>query len=143
MRTVPTWDEYFADLARKAKDRSKDPSTQVGAIIVLGNRHVTTGYNGFPKGVLETSERWERPTKYDWVVHAELNAILLAGVAGASIIGGTIFSTLYPCCRCAGAIINADLKEVVYLNKDNPRWDQSHLIAKQMFEEAGIKVRAL
>ena len=108
------WDEYLMGFARHASLKSKDPSTKVGAAIVAPDHGlICTGFNGFPSGVLETPERWERPEKYNWVVHAELNAILHAAKHGKKLDGSTLYSTLLPCDRCAMHIHQVGIKKVV------------------------------
>ena len=114
------WDDYFMGVSLLAAERSKDPSTQVGACIVSDdNRILSTGYNGFPQGCSDDLFPWNRDesageTKYNFVVHAELNAILNAG--GKSLVGSRIFVSLFPCHECAKAIIQSGVKEVVYLS---------------------------
>jgi dCMP deaminase len=111
MRKVPGWDTYFMDIARAASTRSKDPHTQVGAVLVQENRIIGTGYNGFAPGAVETPALWERPLKYDYVIHAELNCILHA-VAPAK--GSTLYTTMYPCKECAKLIASAGIQRIVY-----------------------------
>lgn len=115
-----SWDEYFMGVALLASQRSKDPSTQVGACIVNDdNRIMSVGYNGFPRGCSDDEFPWEREgetthTKYPYVCHAELNAILNAG--GNSLKGCRIYVALFPCNECAKAIIQCGIKEVVYIS---------------------------
>ena len=112
-----TWDEYFMGVALLASKRSKDPNTQVGACIVDEyDRILSTGYNGFPYGCSDDEYPWDREgdegfTKYPFVVHAELNAIL--NCRGKNLTGSRIYVALYPCNECAKAIIQAGIKEVV------------------------------
>ena len=117
-----SWDEYFMGVALLASMRSKDPNTQVGCCIVDENNVIlTTGYNGFPKGV----------------VHAELNAILNA--SGKDLRGAKLYVALFPCNECAKAIIQAGIKEVVYLSDkyaDTPATKASKL----MLSTAGVKL---
>ena len=126
-----------------AADRSKDPSTQVGACIVSDdNRILSTGYNGFPQGCSDDDFPWNRDeslgeTKYNFVVHAELNAILNAG--GKSLIGSRIFVSLFPCHECAKAIIQSGVKEVVYLS-DKYNGTVSDNASKRMLQAAGVKL---
>ncbi len=140
------WDEYFMGVALLAAQRSKDPSTQVGACIVdENNRILSTGYNGFPQGCSDDEFPWNRDenageTKYPFVVHAELNAVLNA--QGKSLIGSKLYVALFPCNECAKAIIQSGIREVVYLsNKYDgaPNVEQS----KRMLRAAGVKVSAL
>lgn len=135
------WDDYFMGVSLLAADRSKDPSTQVGACIVSDdNRILSTGYNGFPQGCSDDDFPWNRDTsagetKYNFVVHAELNAILNAG--GKSLVGSRIFVSLFPCHECAKAIIQAGVKEVVYLS-DKYNGTVSDNASKRMLNAAGV-----
>lgn len=137
------WDDYFMGVSLLAADRSKDPSTQVGACIVSDdNRILSTGYNGFPKGCSDDEFPWNRDeklgeTKYNFVVHAELNAILNAG--GKSLIGSRIFVSLFPCHECAKAIIQSGVKEVVYLS-DKYNGTVSDNASRRMLTAAGVKL---
>ena len=138
-----SWDEYFMGVSLLAAERSKDPSTQVGACIVSDdNRILSTGYNGFPQGCSDDDFPWNRDaalgeTKYNFVVHAELNAILNAG--GKSLVGSRIFVSLFPCHECAKAIIQSGVKEVVYLS-DKYNGTVSDNASKRMLNSAGIKL---
>lgn len=140
------WDEYFMGVSLLAAERSKDPSTQVGACIVgTDNRIYSTGYNGFPQGCSDDTFPWNRDsslgeTKYNFVVHAELNAILNAG--GKSLLGSRIFVSLFPCHECAKAIIQAGIKEVVYLS-DKYNGTVSDNASKRMLDAAGVKYTRL
>ena len=113
-----SWDEYFMGVSLLAAKRSKDPNTQVGACIVDSNHVIlSTGYNGFPLGCSDDELPWARTgedTKYPYVVHAELNAILNSG--GKSLRDATIYVGLFPCNECAKAIIQSGIREVVYLD---------------------------
>ncbi len=136
-----SWDEYFMGVALLAAKRSKDPSTQVGACIVDSNNVIlTTGYNGFPIGCSDDEFPWDREgdnTKYPFVVHAELNAILNA--SGKSLRGSRLYVALFPCNECAKAIIQAGIGEVVYLSDkyaDTPATKASKL----MLTAAGVKL---
>jgi dCMP deaminase len=139
-----TWDEYFMGVALLAAKRSKDPNTQVGACIVSqDNIILSTGYNGFPKGCSDDEYPWEREgadTKYPFVVHAELNAILNSN--GKSLKGAKIYVALFPCNECAKAIIQSGIGEVIYLSdkySDSP----ATLASKRMLDSAGIPCRRL
>ena len=118
MRTnIISWDEYFTSIIQVAAQRSKDPSTQVGAVIVdKQNRIISMGYNGFPRGIKETKELWERPTKYDLVVHAEMNAIINALNSETSIDGCKIYVPFAPCKNCAKHLAAAGIEEVIYIS---------------------------
>ena len=141
-----SWDEYFMGIAMLAARRSKDPSTQVGACIVSpDNIIISTGYNGMPKGCSDDLFPWERSgeqdrTKYPYVVHAELNAILNAN--GRDLRGSRIFVALFPCNECAKAIIQCGIKEVLYLS-DKYKDTMLNLVSKRMLDAAGVKYTQL
>lgn len=136
-----SWDEYFMSVALLASMRSKDPNTQVGACIVGDDKRIiSTGYNGFPRGCSDDEFPWNREgedTKYPYVVHAELNAILNAG--GRSLSGSTLYVALFPCNECAKAIIQAGIKTVVYLS-DKYDGTPSVCASKRMLRAAGVKL---
>ena len=135
-----TWDEYFMGVAMLAARRSKDPSTQVGACIVSqDNIIISTGYNGMPKGCSDDDFPWDRTgeeTKYPYVVHAELNAILNAN--GRDLRGSRLYVALFPCNECAKAIIQSGVKEVVYLS-DKYDGTPLNLASKRMLDAARVK----
>lgn len=139
-----SWDEYFMGVSLLSSMRSKDPNTQVGACIVgEDNKIVSVGYNGFPRGCNDDDFPWERSgdnaneTKYPFVCHAELNAILNAG--GHNLSGCRIFVALFPCNECAKAIIQSGIKEVVYISDKYADTDTT-IASKRMLEAAGIKL---
>ena len=140
------WDEYFMGIAMLAAKRSKDPNTQVGACIVSqDNIIISTGYNGMPKGCSDDIFPWDREgqqdmTKYPYVVHAELNAILNAN--GRDLRGSRIYVALFPCNECAKAIIQSGVKEVLYLS-DKYADSMSTLASKRMMMSAGVKFTQL
>ena len=135
-----SWDEYFMGIAMLAARRSKDPSTQVGACIVSpDNIIISTGYNGMPKGCSDDEFPWGREgaeTKYPYVVHAELNAILTAN--GRDLRGSRLYVALFPCNECAKAIIQSGVKEVVYLS-DKYDGTPMNVASKRMLDAAGVK----
>ncbi len=139
-----SWDEYFMGIAMLAARRSKDPSTQVGACIVSrDNIIISTGYNGMPKGCSDDEFPWEREgeqTKYPYVVHAELNAILNAN--GRDLRGSRLYVALFPCNECAKAIIQSGVQEVLYLS-DKYATTPTTLASKRMFAAAGVKTTQL
>ena len=139
-----SWDEYFMGIAMLAAKRSKDPSTQVGACIVSPeNIIISTGYNGMPKGCSDDEFPWGREgadTKYPYVVHAELNAILNAN--GRNLQGSRLYVALFPCNECAKAIIQSGVKEVVYLS-DKYNGSAENVASKRMLKAAGVKVTPL
>lgn len=142
-----TWDEYFMGLSILTGMRSKDPNTQVGACIVSPeHRILSMGYNGMPTGCSDDELPWDREaddplnTKYLYVCHAELNAILNNG--GGSIRGSSIYVSLFPCSNCAKAIIQAGIKEVVY--REDKYADTTDVKAsKRMLSMAGVRMRQL
>lgn len=142
-----SWDEYFMGVSILSGMRSKDPSTQVGACIVSeDHRILSMGYNGMPTGCSDDELPWDRSaddpldTKYLYVCHAELNAIL--NHAGPSLRGATIYVSLFPCNNCAKAIIQSGIKEVVY--QDDKYANTPDVIAsKRMLNMAGVRLRQL
>lgn len=141
-----TWDEYFMGVAMLSSYRSKDPNTQVGACIVNDkNRIMSVGYNGLPMGCSDDEFPWEREgdaydTKYPYVCHAELNAIL--NNRGTSLEGCRIYVALFPCNECAKAIIQSGIKEVVYAS-DKYAETMGTRASKRMFNAAGVKLTKL
>jgi dCMP deaminase len=139
---VLTWDEYFMGLAHLSALRSKDPNTQVGAAIVDENhRVVSVGYNGFPTGVSDDEFPWSREggvleSKYAFVVHAELNAILNSQ---RSVRGCTIYVSLFPCNECAKAIIQSGIKRIVY-ESDKYNGVDTNIASKRMLKAAGVEL---
>ena len=135
-----SWNEYFMGVAILASKRSKDPNTQVGACIVDKNNIIlSTGYNGLPYGCSDDEYTWERTgedTKYTYVVHAELNAILNA--QGKDLKNARIFVDLFPCNECAKAIIQCGIKEVIYLY-DKYADSKETIASKKMLSSAGVK----
>jgi len=112
---VADWDSRFLDMARLVSSWSKDPSTQVGAVITRGKFVVSLGFNGHPKGVKDSPERLEnREVKYRTIIHAEMNAIAQAAKNGASIKEGAIYITHTPCIHCLKVLVNTGLKEIYY-----------------------------
>lgn len=141
-----SWDDYFMSVALLSGMRSKDPSTQVGACIVNKNNIIESiGYNGLPKGCSDDEFPWDKEgdvlnTKYPFVVHAELNAILNA--KGKDLSGCKIYVALFPCNECAKAIIQSGISEVVYLSDKYANTD-SVKASKLMFNCAGVKLNQL
>jgi len=140
-----SWDEYFMGVAILSAQRSKDPSTQVGACIVNNqNRIVGVGYNGFPRGCSDDDFPWAREgntldTKYTYVAHAELNAVLNAT---EKLHGCRIFVALFPCNECAKVIIQSGISEVIYLSDKYAQTDGVKA-SKKMFDSAGVKYTQL
>lgn len=141
-KDVLTWDEYFMGLAHLSALRSKDPNTQVGAAIVDENhRVVSVGYNGMPKGCSDDVFPWSREgallqTKYAFVVHAELNAILNSKYP---VSGCTLYVSLFPCNECAKAIIQAGIRRIVYESDKYQNTDNT-IASRRMLKAAGIEL---
>lgn len=135
------WDEYFMGISKLAGMRSKDPNTQVGACIVgEDNKILSMGYNGFPNGCSDEDFPWERDgdmldTKYAYVTHSELNAIL--NFRGGSLAGSKLYVSLFPCNECAKAIIQCGIKTVIY-DSDKYAGTPGNIAAKRMFDAAGV-----
>ena len=137
-----SWDEYFMGVAALSGMRSKDPNSQVGACIVSDdNKILSMGYNGFPKGCSDDEFPWAREgdeleTKYVYVTHSELNAIL--NYRGGSLEGSKLYVTLFPCNECAKAIIQAGIKTVIY-DSDKYAGTPSNIASKRMLDAAGVR----
>jgi len=136
-----SWDEYFMGISKLSGMRSKDPNTQVGACIVSSdNKILSMGYNGFPMGCSDDEFPWEREgdlldTKYAFVTHSELNAIL--NYRGGSLAGAKLYVSLFPCNECAKAIIQAGIKTIVY-ECDKYADTPSIIASKKMLDAAGV-----
>ena len=140
-----SWDQYFMGIAKLSSMRSKDPNTSVGACIVdTDNKILSVGYNGMPHGCSDDEYPWEREgddpltTKYLFVCHAELNALL--NYTGTHLNGARIYTTLFPCNECTKALIQSGIKEVIYL-EDKYANTPSVMAAKRMMKSAGITYR--
>lgn len=136
------WDEYFMGIALLSGERSKDPNSQVGACIVSqDNKILSMGYNGFPIGCSDEDISWEREgevldTKYPYVCHAELNAIL--NYTGTSLKGSKVYVALFPCNECAKAIIQSGIKEIIYMD-DKYKDTDSVKASKKMLDMCHVK----
>jgi dCMP deaminase len=135
--SIQSWDHRFLVLAKLVGSWSKDPSTQVGAVIVdEDNRIVSVGYNGFPQKIEDDERLYDRDTKYKIIVHGEINAILFAN---RSLKGCTLYTIPFePCPRCAGLIIQSGIKRVVSLVNTIDRWEEDFKITRHLFKEANI-----
>ena len=139
-----SWDEYFMGIAVLSSKRSKDPNTQVGACIVNDQKIIVgVGYNGFPIGCDDDKLPWDREgdwcdTKYPYVCHAELNAIL--NNKGSNLEGATIYVDLFPCNECAKAIIQCGIKEIVY-KSDKYNGTDGNIVSKKMLDYCGVTYR--
>ncbi|MFV0424346.1 MAG: deoxycytidylate deaminase [Bacilli bacterium] len=138
-----SWDNYFMGVAILSGLRSKDPNTKVGACIVNDKKRIVgIGYNGFPRGCEDDQFPWEpsdnySESKYAYVVHAELNAILNSS---QKLDGCTIYVSHFPCNECAKAIIQSGITEVVY-EFDKHEKLESTIASKKMFIASGIRLR--
>lgn len=140
--TTLKWDIRFLRLALEISSWSKDPSTKVGAIAVNTKRQiVSTGYNGFPRGIVDSESRYsDRETKYRYVVHAEMNVIYNACYNGAHLDGATIYATSLPICdKCADGIIQVGIRRAVMIRDVWPeKWTRAWEMTAKKFDEAGI-----
>lgn len=139
------WDAYFMSFADLAATKSKD-STKVGAALVDPDGTVRlTAYNGPPKGVRDTPDRFERPAKYLYASHAEANLIAFAARKGASTLGATVYCTHPPCASCARTMIQAGIGMVVHRKGVlvGEQYAEETRAAAQMFAEAGVKREVL
>ena len=134
------WDSRFLDLAKFVSSWSKDPSTKVGAVITdFDNRIVSIGYNGFPKNVIDDPNMLnDRQTKYNIIVHGEMNAILFANKS-------LEFCTLYtypfiPCPRCSSMIIQSGIVRVVSYKNTVDRWEKDFELSRWLFDQANIEL---
>lgn len=146
MKRIISWDEYFMGVAKLSAKRSKDPNTQVGCCIVnQDKRIVAVGYNGMPRGCKDEEFPWAnrqgalQDTKYAYVVHAELNAILNATTP---LAGCSLYVTLFPCNECMKAIIQSGIKEVIFEDNKYDGFDFD-LASKKMQQSANIKIRQI
>lgn len=143
-----SWDEYFMGIAKLSALRSKDPSTQVGACIVSSdNRILSIGYNGAPNGYEDKYFPWEREglpleTKYLYVCHAEMNAILNFRGNKKDLEGAKLYVDLFPCNECAKIIIQSGIKEVIYLS-DKYKDQDNFKASKKLFDICGISYKKL
>lgn len=139
-----SWDAYYMGLAILSAQRSKDPSTQVGACIInADNRILSIGYNGTPNGIRDEAFNWERcgdfgETKYAYVIHAEANAILNYHGNAKDLCGATLYVTLFPCNECAKLIVQCGIKKVIYLS-DRYHDRKEIIAAKKIFDLCEIE----
>lgn len=148
--TTPSWDVWFMKQVYLIAEKSKDPSTKIGAILVKDNRILSSGYNGFAIGVKDLPERYDnRELKYKLVVHAEANAILSAARFGISTLNSILYTQALPCHDCTKSVIQGGIKEIVLhslwpkmtSSGDGSHWNESHKISLMMLEETGINIR--
>ena len=141
------WTDYFLNIAEQIKLKSKDESTQIGAVIVGDDNEIlSTGYNSFPRGLNDNKpERQERPEKYFWFEHAERNAIYNAARIGVSLRDTTMYLTCgIPCSDCARGIISSGIRTIYCKTEDTTKnrehWDEHAKRSLQMFQESGVEV---
>lgn len=134
--STPDWDTWFMGFATHAATKSKDPSTQVGCVIVGPDREIrSTGFNGLPRGVRDLEERMQRPAKYLWTSHAEQNAVAQAARIGVSLTACTAYVTHHPCSACARSLIQAGVTRVVVGPGQTSMPQEEFDVAEEMFRE--------
>ena len=140
------WHERFIKLAHEVATWSKDPSTKVGCILVKDKKVISTGYNGFPKGISDSFDRlMDREQKYEITVHAEINAVTTAALHGISTEGAFAYITWNPCSRCAAVLINAGINCVYVSTKHQipDRWLSNFILASKILAEAGVEYKTI
>jgi len=140
------WDIRFMEMAKEIAGWSKDPSKKIGCVAVGDNHRVlSTGYNGFPRGIADDDERYEdREQKYKYIVHAEKNCIYNACMNGISLAGAKLYAYGLPICNeCAKGIIQVGIKEVIIDEGgfDKPKWNDSFKVSEKLFEEAEVHIK--
>ena len=143
--TMTDWDKRFLQLAKHISEWSKDPSTQVGCVVVGPDRELrSTGFNGLPRGIEDNEQRLNnREIKYPLICHAEENAIIHAARIGMSLKDCTAYVTWPPCTRCARSLIQAGISTIVY-PKDieiPDRWMEDFNLSLNMLKEANISLK--
>ncbi len=136
------WHVRYLRLAHEVATWSKDPSTQVGCVLARDRRIISTGFNGFPRGISDDLNRLiDREQKYLYTVHAEGNAIVTAALHGVSTEGSTAYITFPPCCQCSAQLVNAGIKNVVVSGKNEipKRWLDNFIAASKLLREAGVE----
>jgi len=138
------WDKRYIELARQVGSWSKDPSTRVGAVAVGDHGQVLSqGYNGFPRGISDSPERLaNRELKYRYIVHAEMNAIYNASLAGVSLNGATMYVHGLPCCsECTKGMIQVGIRRIVLPKQEvPPKWKESFELSRRMCDEAHVEI---
>lgn len=139
------WDQRFLKLAEEVASWSKDPSRKIGAVAIGAKGQVLAqGYNGFPRGIDDSEERYnDRERKYELVVHAEMNVIYNATYSGVSLDGATLYVTGLPVCsECAKGIVQVGIKRVIMRDMEIPdSWQESWRKTQEMFDETGIQFK--
>jgi len=144
LKRLSKWDQRYIDLAKQVSTWSKDPSRKIGAVAVGSKGQILAqGYNGFPRGILDSTERYDdREVKYKYVVHAEMNVIYNASFSGVSLDGSSLFVYGLPVCNeCAKGIIQVGIQRVlIFTDEIVPLiWSQSFELTSEMFKEANVK----
>jgi len=145
----PDWDEFFMRHVYLVASKSKDPSTKIGAVIVKDNNIISSGYNGFARGVSDDPIRYnDREMKYLLVCHGEFNAVVSAARHGISTLGSTIYTQGIPCNECAKSVIQSGIKTVIvhqqwreYSKTSPTKWTKLAELSSMMFYEAGLEIR--
>ena len=148
---TPSWDELFMREAYLIATKSKDPHTKIGCILVKDNIPLMKGYNGIPRKVNDSPERYVRPEKYNWCEHSERNAIYNCARMGISTNQSTLYCFATPCHECCRGLLQSGIVEIVIhkqwddigINKNNPKWIDSCKISEIMLFEAGIPTKVL
>lgn len=143
---VKDWDEYFVRMLYLVSSKSPDPRTKIGAVLVRDKSVIATGYNAFPKGVIDHPDRYlNRDEKINFICHAEFNSIVISARFGISTNGSKLFTNGIPCKDCCKAVIQGGITEIVVHKQwpefTNPNWVESVNISKTMLQEAGIPYR--
>ena len=144
---IPDWDTYYFNQCAVIQTRSKDKHTKCGSIVVSqDNRPLSQGYNSLPSGANDDiPERYDRPCKYQYMVHGEMNSICSAARNGVSLLGAKIYVTGIPCMDCARAVIQSGIKEVIYDGERQSRWTsplyQDGVLVVDLLRECGVSVR--
>jgi dCMP deaminase len=149
--SLARWDAFFMEMAYLVASKSKDRSVKVGAVAVgEGNTMLSMGYNGFVRFADDEDDaRHERPEKYNWTAHAELNVICNAARNGTSLLRATMYVTSHPCIECAKAIVQAGIEEVVLPSKEDDafwqngrwgEWEDNFKKAREVMTEANIRI---
>lgn len=137
-----SWDQYFMSFARLTASKSKDPTTQVGCILVDLDRNViASGFNGLPRGVTDEPARMERPVKYLWTTHAEANAVAAAARRGAAVRAATAYVTHRPCAQCAALLVQAGVSRIVCDGGTTSMPTENFAVSDTILAEAGVHVQ--
>jgi len=137
------WPKKMYDLALEVATWSKDPKRQVGAVIFRGkNNVVAVGYNGIPRALEDKTDRLEGDAKYQWIEHAERNAIYMASQSGINLDDCSMAATLFPCVECVRAILQCGIAHLITAKPDfsDHKWGEQYFISVEMLEEAGTKI---